>query len=70
MAKQRVGNTALGAAVCRLIEQYRPEETRLFRDPLVKGMVGAPIRVLNRLAGIEHAKVFEGERKTNGTHRQ
>jgi methyltransferase (TIGR00027 family) len=46
MAKQTVGRTALGAAVCRLIEQYQPEETRLFNDPVVKGLVGAPIRVM------------------------
>jgi methyltransferase (TIGR00027 family) len=46
MAKQGVGNTALGAAVCRLIEQSLPEETRLFNDPVVKDLVGTPIRVL------------------------
>ena len=37
MPKQTVGRTALGATVCRLIEQYQPEETRLFDDPVVKG---------------------------------
>jgi methyltransferase (TIGR00027 family) len=46
MAKQRVSNTALGAATCRLIEQFQPEETRLFTDPVVKDLVGTPIRVL------------------------
>ena len=46
MAKQGVGKTALGAAVCRLIEQSQPEETRLFHDPVVKDLVGTPIRVL------------------------
>jgi methyltransferase (TIGR00027 family) len=46
MAKQRVGNTALGAATCRLIEQSQPEEIRLFNDPVVKDLVGTPIRVL------------------------
>ena len=46
MAKQRVGDTALGAATCRLIEQFQPEETRLFTDPVVKDLVGTPIRVL------------------------
>jgi len=52
MAKQRVGNTALGAATCRLIEQYQPEETRLFHDPVVKYLVGTPIRVLMRFESL------------------
>jgi methyltransferase (TIGR00027 family) len=44
MAKQTVGRTALGAAVCRMIEQYQPAPTRLFDDPVVKGLLGFPIR--------------------------
>lgn len=48
MAGQGVGNTALGAAVCRLLEQYQPEETRLFDDPVVNGLVGGLVRVLMR----------------------
>lgn len=44
MAKQNVGNTTLGAAVCRLIEQFQPEEARLFNDPVVKYLVGTSIR--------------------------
>ena len=54
MAKQRVGNTALGAAVCRLIEQFQPEQTRLFHDPVVKDLVGAPIRVLMQFASVRN----------------
>jgi methyltransferase (TIGR00027 family) len=50
MAKQSVGNTALGAAMCRLIEQSQPEETRLFNDPAVKDLVGTPIRALMQFA--------------------
>jgi methyltransferase (TIGR00027 family) len=52
MAKQTVGRTALGAAICRLIEQYQPEKTRLFYDPVVKELVGAPIRILMQLASM------------------
>jgi methyltransferase (TIGR00027 family) len=62
MAKQTVGRTALGAAVCRLIEQYQPEETRLFNDPIVKGLVGAPIRVMMQFAGLRNFTV----RQTDG----
>lgn len=54
MAKQSVGNTALGAAACRLIEQSQPEETRLFNDPVVKDLVGTPIRVLMRFAWVRN----------------
>lgn len=50
MAKQRVGRTALGAAVCRLIEQYQPQGTRLFNDPVVKSLVGVPIRRMTHFA--------------------
>jgi len=46
MAKQTVGRTALGAAVCRLIEQYQNEKTRLFYDPVVKELVGTPLKVM------------------------
>jgi methyltransferase (TIGR00027 family) len=50
MAKQTVSRTALGTAICRLIEQYQPETTRLFTDPVVKGLVGRPIEVMLRFA--------------------
>jgi methyltransferase (TIGR00027 family) len=68
MATQRVGNTALGAAVCRLIEQYQPEETRLFSDPLVKGMVGAPIRVLMQFASMRNLTMQQMDAITPGIY--
>jgi methyltransferase (TIGR00027 family) len=52
MAKQTVGRTALGAAICRLIEQYQPEKTRLFSDPVVKALVGPLIRFLMQSASM------------------
>lgn len=48
MARSGVGSTALGAATCRLIEQYQPERTRLISDPIVAGLVGGTIRTLMR----------------------
>ena len=54
MAEQTVGRTALGAAICRLIEQYQPEKTRLFCDPVAKELVGAPIRFLMRFASMRN----------------
>ena len=68
MAKQRVGNTALGAAICRLIEQYQPKETRLFHDPLVKDLVGAPIRVLMQLASMRHVTIQQMDAITPGIY--
>jgi O-methyltransferase involved in polyketide biosynthesis len=62
MAKQTVGRTALGAAVCRLIEQYQPRETRLFTDLVVQGLVGAPIQLMLRLAGMRNFTI----RQTDG----
>jgi methyltransferase (TIGR00027 family) len=50
MAKQTVSRTALGTAICRLIEQYQPEKTRLFYDPVAKELVGRPIQVLLKFA--------------------
>src|SRR5579871_5602119 len=52
MAKKRVGGTASGAAMCRLIEQYQPENIRLFDDPLVKDLLSAPIRTLLKSASL------------------
>lgn len=52
MAEQGVSNTALGAAVCRLIEQYQPRETRLFDDPVVEDLVGRTIRVMMKFASM------------------
>lgn len=50
MAKQTVRRTALGVAICRMIEQYQPEKTRLFYDPVAKELVGAPIRFVMQSA--------------------
>jgi O-methyltransferase involved in polyketide biosynthesis len=46
MTEQTVGRTALGTATCRLIEQHQPQKTRLFDDPVVQDVVGAPIRMM------------------------
>jgi methyltransferase (TIGR00027 family) len=54
MAQQTVGRTALGTAICRLIEQYQPEKTRLFYDPVARELVGAPIRFLMQFAAMRN----------------
>ncbi len=50
MARQGVGNTATGAAVCRLIEQSQPKGARLFDDEVIKVLVGPTIRIMMRFA--------------------
>lgn len=68
MAKQNVGNTAIGAATCRLIEQYQPEKTRLFDDAVVKEIVGTAIEVLLRLASMRNLTIQQTEAIMPGTY--
>ncbi len=66
MAKQTVGRTALGAAICRLIEQYQPDETRLFNDSVARELVGAPIRVMMQLAAMRHFTIQQTDAVAQG----
>lgn len=66
MAERNVGNTALGAATCRLIEQYQPEATRLLVDPVVKELVGGPIRFLMQFAGMRKFTIKQTDAVAEG----
>lgn len=68
MANQQVSNTALGAATCRLIEQYQPEGTRLFHDALVKDLVGASIRTLMHLKSFRTLAIQQMDAITPGIY--
>ncbi len=68
MAERGVGNTALGAAICRLIEQYQPQETRLFDDAVVAYLVGAPLRGLLRFATMRNFVVRQTEAAGKGIY--
>ena len=68
MAKQGVSNTAIGAATCRLIEQYQPNQFRLFDDPLVKELVGIPIRILMRFASMRNLAMKQMDAITEGIY--
>jgi methyltransferase (TIGR00027 family) len=68
MARETVSRTALGAAICRLIEQYQPEETRLFSDPLAGELVGAPIRWLMRLPAVRNLTVKQTDAVATGIY--
>jgi len=68
MAEQTVSRTALGAAICRLIEQYQPEKSRLFDDPVVKGLVGGPIQWMMRFAGMRNYTVKQTDAVAKGIY--
>jgi methyltransferase (TIGR00027 family) len=68
MAKKSVGNTSLGAAVCRLIEQYQPVETRLITDPVVKHMVGGPISVMMKISSMRSYTVKQTDAVAAGIY--
>ncbi len=44
--KNKSGDTAFGAAAIRLMEQYEPEEKRLFNDPVIYHLTYALLRSL------------------------
>ncbi len=68
MAEQKVSNTSLGAAICRLIEQYQPEETRLFSDPVVKALVGAPVRLMLQFAPLRNFTLQQTDAVAKGIY--
>ncbi len=68
MARQTVSRTALGAAICRLIEQYESERTRLFYDPVVKALVGRLIRLMMRFGSIRNFTVKQTDAVAKGIH--
>lgn len=66
MANQTVGRTALGTAICRLIEQYQPDKTRLFNDPVAKELVGAPIRLMMQFASMRNFTIKQTDAVAQG----
>ncbi len=68
MARQTVSRTALGAAVCRLIEQYQPGDTRLFSDPVVNSLVDAPLRLMLQLAGTREFTIRQTDAVAKGIY--
>lgn len=44
--KNKSGNTAFGAAAFRLIEQYEPEDKRLFNDPVIYYLTNSFLRFI------------------------
>jgi hypothetical protein len=63
-----VSDTALGAATCRLIEQYQPDKTRQFHDSVVKDLVGTPIRALIQFASMRNLAIQQMDAITPGIY--
>ena len=68
MSKETVSRTALGAATCRLIEQYQPEQSRLFSDPLAGTLVGGTIRFMLKSAGMRRLTVQQTDAVAKGIY--
>jgi methyltransferase (TIGR00027 family) len=68
MAKQSVSRTALGAAICRLIEQYQPRPTRLFDDPVAQALVGRLLSRLMQAAAMRNLTVQQTEAVARGIY--
>jgi methyltransferase (TIGR00027 family) len=68
MARATVSRTALGTAICRLIEQYQPERTRLFSDPMAGELVGTPIRVLMRFGAMRNLTMKQTDAVASGIY--
>jgi methyltransferase (TIGR00027 family) len=68
LAKQTVSRTALGAAICRLIEQYQPEKTRLFYDPVAKELVGGSVRILMKFASMRNFTMKQTDAVAKGIY--
>jgi methyltransferase (TIGR00027 family) len=68
MAEQKLSNTSLGAATMRLIEQYQPKQIRLFNDPVVKDLIGTPIRFLMQFGGMRRLTLQQSDAITKGIY--
>ncbi|HUH97299.1 MAG TPA: class I SAM-dependent methyltransferase [Anaerolineales bacterium] len=68
MAKQTVSRTALGAAICRMIEQYQPLKSRLFDDPVAKELVGWPIRLMMQSGAMRKLTVQQTDAVAKGIY--
>ncbi len=68
MAKGGAGGTAIGAAICRLIEQYVAAERRLFNDPVIEAIVPWPIKAACRLSAVRNFFLRKIEGVAEGTY--
>jgi methyltransferase (TIGR00027 family) len=68
MANRGAGGTAIGAAICRLAEQYEPAQTRLFNDQVIEAIVPWPIKAAMRFSGVRNFFLRKTEQIAEGTY--
>ena len=68
MANRGAGGTAIGAAICRLVEQYQPPAVRLFNDPVIEAIVAWPVKAAMRFAGVRNFFLSKAEAIAEGTY--
>ncbi len=68
MPKNNSSQTALGVAMTRLIEQYQPENLRLYTDPIVKSLFPKLIQILMRFQGFRNWIMRMTDKPTKGIY--
>jgi methyltransferase (TIGR00027 family) len=68
MANRGAGGTAIGAAICRLVEQYQPPAARLFNDPVIEAIVAWPIKAAMRFSSVRNLFLSKTEAIAEGTY--
>jgi len=58
----------MGAAICRLVEQYQPPEMRLFNDPVIEEIVAWPIKAAMRFSAVRNFFLRKTEEIAEGTY--
>jgi methyltransferase (TIGR00027 family) len=68
MANRGAGGTAIGAAICRLVEQYQPPQIRLFNDPVIEAIVPWPVKAAMRFSAVRNFFLRKTEEVAEGTY--
>ncbi|MBU2703493.1 O-methyltransferase involved in polyketide biosynthesis [Sporomusaceae bacterium BoRhaA] len=68
MANKKSGQTAFNVAAGRLVEQYQPQEIRLFTNPVIKNLFNWPIRFLAEFKIIRDWLIRMSDNKTKGIY--
>lgn len=68
MTNDKIGQTAWGAAATRLVEQYQPEETRLFTDLVIKSLMPFSVRLLLELKIVRNWLIRMTDAKAKGIY--
>jgi methyltransferase (TIGR00027 family) len=68
MAKNKSGQTAFGAAIARLIEQYEPDKLRLFDDKLIRHVLPNIIARLMKIKFFRNRMLKMFDKQTKGIY--